>query len=580
MANELTEVNGVTKKEKNGTIYYFFGETVIQAYPIDDYYRLELENGQEIEEVYFDDITDPLGASNIIEYLDAVATAGIFSSTVTVVSSGGGGDATAANQATQIALETTIRDNTNNLDVVLSSRASENTVGAIKTVVEDNIDVKLSTVATEATLAAIKTPIEDNIDAKLSTLATESSLSNISVSVENAATPKDAAGNVPVSTQVTWLNAIMTRDNLPNIFDRVDIGAASQTLDTTTASVAMAVTTASDAAITQTKQRFPYFAGQAQFIEFTLSDFDTEATVTKEAGYFSSSDVSPYTATKDGISIYDDGTTKRLRVYRNGTTVYDVPQSSWDDQLNGAGASGMTVDFEKFNVMGFEFLWLGGTGIRFFIQNGYEQVTFHTINHANTGTTVMIQSPLQPLRFEIRSSSGAGNLNQICGTVKTLGGGERVSNLFTANTGDTKIDANTAGTKYLVKALRIQDGKEGTFVDLKGFVTAAGTTDKQLIEVVFNPTIADSVSLSWSSVSGSNLESATGEGSNPSTTTVTGGTILTSTYGAERATQTIELNGNVRIGTDIDGTKDIIALVATPITANLDIYGGLNYREI
>ena len=223
MANELTEVNGVTKKEKNGTIYYFFGETVIQAYPIDDYYRLELENGQEIEEVYFDDITDPLGASNIIEYLDAVATAGIFSSTVTVVSSGGGGDATAANQATQIALETTIRDNTNNLDVVLSSRASENTVGAIKTVVEDNIDVKLSTVATEATLAAIKTPIEDNIDAKLSTLATESSLSNISVSVENAATPKDAAGNVPVSTQVTWLNAIMTRDNLPNIFDRVDI---------------------------------------------------------------------------------------------------------------------------------------------------------------------------------------------------------------------------------------------------------------------------------------------------------------------------------------------------------------------
>ena len=85
MAYELTNINGVTKFEKNETFYYFFGETVVQAYPVSlgDKFRLELENGQEVVEIEFGEITDPLGATNAIEYLDAVATAGLFSSTVT-----------------------------------------------------------------------------------------------------------------------------------------------------------------------------------------------------------------------------------------------------------------------------------------------------------------------------------------------------------------------------------------------------------------------------------------------------------------------------------------------------------------
>jgi len=73
-----------------------------------------------------------------------------------------------------------IRDNTSsltNLDVALSTRASESTLSAIKTNT-DNLDVLLSTRASESTLSAIKAKT-DNLDVLLSTRASEATLSAI-----------------------------------------------------------------------------------------------------------------------------------------------------------------------------------------------------------------------------------------------------------------------------------------------------------------------------------------------------------------------------------------------------------------
>ena len=79
-----------------------------------------------------------------------------------------------------------IRDNTSsltNLDVALSTRASESTLSAIKTNI-DNIDIPLSTRASEITLSAIKTNT-DNLDVLLSTRASESTLSAIKAKTDN-----------------------------------------------------------------------------------------------------------------------------------------------------------------------------------------------------------------------------------------------------------------------------------------------------------------------------------------------------------------------------------------------------------
>lgn len=79
MANEITLVNGVTKIELQGSgnYRYLFPLAQIVAYPNADpnegYYNLFIE-GNNVLRVKFSDIADKLGSTNIVEYVDALAT--------------------------------------------------------------------------------------------------------------------------------------------------------------------------------------------------------------------------------------------------------------------------------------------------------------------------------------------------------------------------------------------------------------------------------------------------------------------------------------------------------------------------
>jgi len=103
-----------------------------------------------------------------------------------------------------------------NLDVLLSTRASEGTLAAIKSKT-DNIDVLLSTRASESTLSAIKSKT-DNLDVLLSTRASESTLSAIRDRLPSSLT---TAGNLKTAiledtvglAKESTLQAI--RDRLP-----------------------------------------------------------------------------------------------------------------------------------------------------------------------------------------------------------------------------------------------------------------------------------------------------------------------------------------------------------------------------
>ena len=84
MANEITLVNGITKQEiaGSGEYYYFFPRATFRVTPNATAalgtYRQWLNNGQEVQEVAFGDITDQLATADILAYMDAVATAGYF----------------------------------------------------------------------------------------------------------------------------------------------------------------------------------------------------------------------------------------------------------------------------------------------------------------------------------------------------------------------------------------------------------------------------------------------------------------------------------------------------------------------
>jgi len=77
MAFEITKINGVTKEEYKGNYYYTFNSYIsIVAEPSSDSYTIS--DRHEKRRVFFSDITDKLGAVDIVSYVDAMATAGYY----------------------------------------------------------------------------------------------------------------------------------------------------------------------------------------------------------------------------------------------------------------------------------------------------------------------------------------------------------------------------------------------------------------------------------------------------------------------------------------------------------------------
>lgn len=79
MANEITDINGVTKREIKGKFNYYFPEAFIVADPISQTYSLRqsLDFGTTIT-VEFVNITEKFGASTIEDYCDELAVRGFF----------------------------------------------------------------------------------------------------------------------------------------------------------------------------------------------------------------------------------------------------------------------------------------------------------------------------------------------------------------------------------------------------------------------------------------------------------------------------------------------------------------------
>ena len=89
MANETIIINGVTKREWFGTFWYKFANgTLIEANPFRNTYTVYDIDKYENKTTAFADITDPLGASTIVEYIEALIGLGAYkdNSNITVSS--------------------------------------------------------------------------------------------------------------------------------------------------------------------------------------------------------------------------------------------------------------------------------------------------------------------------------------------------------------------------------------------------------------------------------------------------------------------------------------------------------------
>ena len=328
--------------------------------------------------------------------------------------------------------------------------------------------------------------------------------------------------------------------------------------------------------IFRTKQYFPYFSGKSQVVEETFDNFQTEANVTKRVGYFSSLSSAPYDSDKDGFWLEDDGTTKRIIVSNTGTETYNNPMSSWNGEEYAK--TWFENNSQNFNVILWDFLWLGGAILRLFVKTDRGFTLANTFHYSGTSKGTMCRSPNQCIRYEIRSSTGEGIFNPICAQVSTEGsinesGKQKSFPLFAVSHSLT----NSALT-YPIVGIRKKAGFDDNVIKVfgtSGFVTTAN--DNLYITLHLNPTL--SAPLTYSEVSESAVEYANGNG----TITMTDpGKVLYSAYLAQGSilpTNLLAEDFLSYLGTTLDGESDEIVLCGRPISGSMTCYGMLNIKE-
>lgn len=386
----------------------------------------------------------------------------------------------------------------------------------------------------------------------------------------------DAFGRHRVSEPLTVFDSKQIFDNQPLFWDDSEESGSgtTSTHSTDTASTTLGVSASTAGKRTrQTFMRFNYQPGKSQLVMMTFvmdkSGGGTDVVRTVGLG-----------DDQNGLFLVDDeGTYKfRRRTYVTGSAVdNDIDQADWDDKMDGTGASGVTLDFSKSQILAIDFEWLGVGTVRYwFVVDGVFHLA-HTMNHANSIEGVYMSNPNLPLRYQIEATGTGGaasTLEHICSTVISEGGVQDTGRLAFASTSGTHVDANSANTVYAVVGLRLKSDHVGADVRLVAGSLLSETNDAFEWIVYLNPTVAGTFTYS-SVASDSCMESALGATAN----TVTGGTVVDCGFASVSASVRTPLNNAIRLGAAIDGTRDEMVLCVRPLSSNADIQGSITWRE-
>jgi hypothetical protein len=391
----------------------------------------------------------------------------------------------------------------------------------------------------------------------------------------------DAFGRWRVSETFTQFDMKQLHDGLDLFIDKEIIGTGTYSHDAALAESVLSTSATNDVVVFQTKQRFNYQSGKSQLLFWTFYNMGIETNVTKRVGYYTSATASPFDSGLDGFFLESDSITgeESVNVYRNGILRSSIVRSSWDDPLDGSGRSGITHDFDDNTIMSVDFEWLGVGRLRWYVVKDGAFVKFHELDYTND-QSVYMSSPNQSMRWEIRQSgAGTGTMYVICSSVNSEGSINLLGKILSDNLGTDGVSANTVGTKYALLGLRLNGNKADTLVDILDFSVLSTTLDNQVVELWLNPTVAGT--FTYNSVNNSSIQVAKGDVvTSPSTTTVTGGTLLFSRYISSQSATVVDVDNAIRLGMSIAGVSDTIVLTTSPLTSNSDVYGSISWREL
>jgi hypothetical protein len=348
----------------------------------------------------------------------------------------------------------------------------------------------------------------------------------------------------------------------------------------------MAVSTTGDKVIRQTKMRFNYLPGKSHLIFMTFV-LGTNAGTIKRVGYFNSTFVSPFDAGFDGIYLEREGTETRICLARGGT-VMTMAQDDWNyDTFDGTGPSGLTLDWNAPQIFFIDMEWLGVGRVRTgFVVDGAYQIA-HEFRNANNraGQAILepyIQTPNHSLRYEIRSTGGAGTLLEICGSVQSEGGYDLVGNLYAGGRGITALTTTNTTNIFPLISLRLRQDRPGGSIIIQNGSLLCTTTADAVWRLILNPTVAGVDAASWQDVGGNS--SAQIDVARTTANTLSGGTVVASGYLRATTQSTsellLELNSAIRPGIGIGGAQDELVLAIQNLANGQESYfAELGWRE-
>ena len=381
----------------------------------------------------------------------------------------------------------------------------------------------------------------------------------------------DAGGRLRTSQMNTQLDIKQIHDMQPMYYDRESIGTGSQVYTASKGGTVMTVLVDGDAEICQSKMRAAYFAGKSQFVEITYSDMAIQHEVSKRVGYFSSNIVTPFDSNKDGLWLECDKD-HAVVVEKNGVVLFKQSRKDWENPLKG-------FNVPKFGVLVSDFLYLGGTAVRFgfFLNGGIKWFTKYV--HAGQLDETFLRSPQQPLRWEIRSTGGAGTFTQMCGNVASEGSTGEAGKATALDLEELSINANDIGTEYALIGIRLKEAYKDVSVTIDTASLLSLTNDDLRWALFWNPTVDGT--FEYNDVPNSALQVAYGDAvGNPSVNHLTAQGVKTkSGYFTGNSSLVALLGNNLKLGSNIDGTKDTYVLAVKTLTINAKATGSINLEE-
>jgi hypothetical protein len=256
-----------------------------------------------------------------------------------------------------------------------------------------------------------------------------------------------------------------------------------------------------------------------------------------------------------------------------------VPQSAWNgDKLDGTGASGITLDPAKSQILWMDFEWLGVGSVRcgFIIDGTY--IVCHTFTNANEITTTYMTTAILPVRYEITSTSAvAATLKQVCSSVMSEGGYDAQSAVYTAIRSTTRTGFSTTFVPLI--SIRLASGRSGAVVLVQLAQALPTVTQTYEVVVLKNATLTGA---SYVASVSSNVDY------DQTATALTGGVVVAHDYvtstsqGRSAARVDAGYNWDLQLGSTIAGVSDVYTLAIRTLDASPtgDAWGSIAFYDL